>query len=129
MLTNENRSLAEVVQNIVENVQDILRSEVRLAKAEIGAEAQKAASAGKILAAGVVVGLYSLGILLLGAVYALSRALPPWEAAMIVGGVLAIVALILVITGRGRLKNVHAKPVKTIRSVEENVEWLKKQTR
>ena len=45
MPANE-RSFADVFQDIVRNIQEIVRSEVRLAKTEIRDEAAKAKSAG-----------------------------------------------------------------------------------
>lgn len=128
-MPTDSRSFAGVIQDIIQNVQDIVRSEVRLAKAEITNESKKAARAGAVLAAGAVLGLYALGFLLLAAVYGLSLALPAWAAALIVGAVIAVIAAIMITAGRARMKNVHAKPETTIRSVKENIEWLKTQTR
>jgi uncharacterized membrane protein YqjE len=128
-MPTDSRSFAGVIQDIIQNVQDIVRSEVRLAKAEITNESKKAARAGAVLAAGAVLGLYALGFLLLAAVYGLSLALPAWAAALIVGAVIAVIAAIMIIAGRARMKNVHARPETTIRSVKENIEWLKTQTR
>ena len=51
------RSFADVLQDIVGNIQEIVRSEVRLAKAEISEEARKAKPAGLSIAAGAVFGL------------------------------------------------------------------------
>ena len=41
-MSAEDRSLSEVLQDIIRNLQDIVRSEVRLARKEIGEEADKA---------------------------------------------------------------------------------------
>jgi hypothetical protein len=65
------RSVPEVLQDIVSNLQDIIRSEFRLAKTEIKEEASKAARP----AATFGVGLISR---ILAAVYGLSTAMPGW---------------------------------------------------
>src|SRR5690348_8779266 len=101
-MPTDSRSFAGVIQDIIQNVQDIVRSEVRLAKAEITNESKKAARAGAVLAAGAVLGLYALGFLLLAAVYGLSLALPAWAAALIVGAVIAVIAAIMITAGRAR---------------------------
>ena len=55
------RSVTDVLQDILRNVQDILQSEVRLAKAEIRQEATQAATAALWMTIGVV-GLLSAWI-------------------------------------------------------------------
>jgi uncharacterized membrane protein len=125
----DNRSSAEVVQDLVHNVQEILRSEVRLAKAEITQEAKKATRSAAISAGGAILAIFALGLLLWAAVYALALPLPMWAAALIVGGVVGIAAGAMLAVGRARMKQVHPKPETTIRSVKENVQWLKNQTR
>ncbi|MBV8843186.1 MAG: phage holin family protein [Bryobacterales bacterium] len=125
----ESRSFIEVVQDVVSNIQDIVRSEIRLARAEMTIEAKQAARAAGVIAAGALLALYCLGFLFLAAVYALATVLPGWGAALIVFGGLLVIAITLIAIGRARMKLVHAKPETTIQSVKENVEWLKSQTR
>ena len=82
-----------------------------------------------MLAAGAVLGLYALGFLLLAGVYALAMILPSWAAALIVCVLGAGVAGALAVIGRERIKQVQAKPDRTIASVKENLEWAKNQSR
>ncbi len=123
------RTAGEIVKDILASAQDIIRSEVRLAKAEVQAETRKAVSAGTMLGTGAVVALYATGLLLAAATAALALVLPVWAAALIVGGALAAVAAGLISVGLSRWKLVHATPDKTIGDVKENVEWLKRQTK
>lgn len=125
----ENRSFVGVVQDVVSNVQDIVTSEVRLVRAEVTAEAKKAAMASRVLAAGVLLALYGAGFLLLAALYALMLIMPAWAAALAVFVAVAAIAGSLMLAGWERLKHVHAKPEAAIQSVKENVQWLKTQTR
>jgi len=115
------RSLADVLHDIVANVQDIVRSELRLASVEIRQELAKAASAGKVAAAGGVLALFAFALLLLAAVYALALVMPPWLAALTVGIVLAIAGSILISAGSKRLKLIHLKPEKTVASIRETL--------
>ena len=121
MAAQRERSLADVLQDIIANVQDIVRSELRLASVEIRQELVKAASAGKVAAAGGVLAFFSFALLLLAAVYALALVMPPWLAALSVAIVLAIAGSILVIAGSKRLKLIHLKPEKTVASIRETL--------
>lgn len=115
------RSLADVLHDIAANVQDIVRSELRLASVEIRQELAKAASAGKVAAAGGVLALFALAFLLLAAVYALALVMPQWLAALTVAIVLAIAGSILISAGSKRLKLIHLKPEKTVASIRETL--------
>ena len=121
------RSLSDVVQDIIANLQQIIRSEMRLATVEIKEKTDQAKKPATTLAIGGVLGLYGVGFVLLASMYALSLVLAPWLAALIVGVVLAIVATILVGSGRKSLKKIQALPEKTVQSVKENVQWSKEQ--
>ena len=127
MNRNDERSVSDVLQDIFGNVQEIVRSEVRLARAEIGTEAEKTARAAKPLITGAVLALYAGGLFLIAAVYGLSMVLAPWLAALAVGAFVAVVAAALIAVGRGRLRLIK-KPEKTIKSVKEDVQWLRERT-
>ena len=51
-MPNDTRSFVDVIQDTVSNIQDIVGSEIRLARSEMTTEAKKAAKAGQVLAAG-----------------------------------------------------------------------------
>jgi uncharacterized membrane protein len=125
----DNRSSGEIIKDLVENAQEILRSEVRLAKVEITQEAKKAAQSAAIAAAGAVLAIFALGLLLWAAVYGLSLVLPMWAAALIIGVVVGIVAGAMITAGRAKMKQVNPTPETTIKSLKENAQWLKNQTR
>ena len=59
------RSVADLLKGLVGNVQDIIRSEVKLARAEIGEEVSKASSAGRSFGLAAVLGLYAGGFVLI----------------------------------------------------------------
>lgn len=121
------RTVPEVLQDIVGNIQEIIRSEFRLGTAEIKEEAAMAAKPVATVGAGIIFGVYALGFLFLAIVYALSTVVAPWLAALIVTGATALVAAILVASGRGQLKKVKVVPKKTIATVKENVQWATNQ--
>ena len=124
-----NRSVADVLQDIVANVQTIIRSEVRLAKAEVTEEVIKAGRAAGMMAGGLVAGWFTAWFLLLAILFALATVMPMWGAALLLFVIMGILTAILVTAGKKRLKAVHPKPEKTIETMKENVEWVKNQTK
>ena len=123
------RSVADVLQDIVANVQTIIRSEVRLAKAEVTEEVVKAGRAAGMMAGGLVAGWFTAWFLLLAILFALATVMPMWGAALLLFVIMGILTAILVTAGKKRLKAVHPKPEKTIETMKENVEWVKNQTK
>ena len=123
------RPLANIFQDLIRNVQEIIRAEIRLAKTEIKEEVSKTRAALALLVAGGCIALYAIGFLLLTIVYALENVVPPWLAGFIVAMALGAGATILIGIGRTRLSRVEPKPDKTIQTMKENVEWVKHPTR
>jgi uncharacterized membrane protein YqjE len=121
------RPISIVLQEIVRNVQDIVRSEVRLAKTEVRAELTKTLSASLLMAVGAASGIFSVLFVLLTILYALSLVMPAWAAALCVAAGIGIVAGITIRAGLTRFKTIQATAPKTVASVKENVEWAKQQ--
>jgi uncharacterized membrane protein YqjE len=129
MAVDNSRSIADVLQDIVANVQQIVRAEVRLAKTEITEEATKAARAASIIAGGLIAALFAVWLLLLTILFALATVLPIWAAALILFVIVAVVTAVLLAAGKKRFKTVHAAPEKTIETMKENVQWVKNQAK
>jgi uncharacterized membrane protein YqjE len=129
MATQTQRSVPEVLNDIVGNVEMIIRSEFRLAKSELKEEADKAARPAATFGVGVAFGFYALGAFLLAAVYGLALIMSTWMAALLVGTVLSLVGIALTSSSSKQLKYLHAVPNKTIQSMEDNVQWAKDQIR
>jgi uncharacterized membrane protein YqjE len=124
---NPDRSAADLVRDIISNVQEMVRSEVKLAKAEFREETAKSISGAKKMAVAAGAGLFALVFVLWSVAMLLARVMPEWAATLTVGVVLGAVAGILYSNARGQLQ--LPKPEKTIENVKENVEWMKNQTR
>ena len=118
------RSVPELLQDIVGNLQEIIRSEFLLAKTELKEEAKKATKPATTFGVGLVFGIYGMGFLLLGPVHALALVMPTWLATLLVGTSLAIVALALMSSSGKKLKHISPIPNKTMQSLEENVQWV-----
>jgi uncharacterized membrane protein YqjE len=121
------RPMTEVLKDIITNVQEMVRSEVRLARVEIREETSKTARAGAMLAAGGVLGIIAGVFGLVFIAQLLDMVMPDWAATLIIALALGIAAAVLISKGRSRL---HVPtPEKTIENVKENVEWMKNQTK
>jgi uncharacterized membrane protein YqjE len=122
------RSISVVLRDIVRDIQEIVRSEVRLAKTELHEELTKTRSASLLIALGAASGVFSMLFALLTIVYALSIVIPAWLAALCVAAGIGVVAAVTTIAGVRLLKTINAAP-KTVASMKENIEWAKQQVK
>lgn len=123
-----NRPISAVLSDIVGNIQDIVRSEFRLAKAEVSDELGKARSAGVMIGLGALMLMFSALFALLAGVYALSLVMPTWAAALIVAAFEGLMAAIFFGVGIKKFKTTRMPP-KTAATMKENVEWAKQLTK
>jgi uncharacterized membrane protein YqjE len=122
-----NESLGSLVTGIVEDLQNIVRGELALAKTELKDEAAGIGRGVGMLAAGAIVGLVAFIFLMLGVTYLINRWLTMWQSAAIVGAGLLIIALILLMSGRSKVSSANLTPTKTIDSLKEDQEWASQQ--
>ena len=122
---NQERALSDVLQDILRNLQDIVRSEVRLAKVEIRDDARQAASSAIWIAVGTIGALSAWAFLLWTITFALSTRMSMWAATLIVALVLGCAASVLVVGGIRRMRRINPIPERTIASIKENVEWIR----
>ena len=122
------RSIPEILKDVLTNIQDIVRAEVRLAKAELSEELSSARTAGLLIGVGAVAVIFSALFLLLACVYALGRVMPNWAAALIIAAAVGAAAAVTLGLGLKRFKTIQAAP-KTSASLQENVRWAKELTK
>jgi len=122
------RSIGDVLKDIGTNIQDIVRSELKLAKIEVTDSVAHARSSAIMFAGGGVLALFALGFILLAGMFALELVLPGWLAALIVGVVLFIGAAVGLMVGRKKWSEIRA-PKKTLQTIKEDIQWTKEQTR
>ena len=126
---NSDRSVSDVLQDILRNIQEMVRSELRLAKVEIRDESRRAASSAIWIAAGIFGVLSAWMFLLWTLVYLLATRMSIWAATLAIAIVMACAAGALIIGGIRRLKRIQPIPQRTIASVKENLEWMKQPTK
>jgi len=120
------RTLGQLVADATHDVSSIVRSEIRLAKAEIGADVKQAGVGAGMIAAAAVFAFLALILLLVAAAFGLVAAgLAPWLAFLIVGGVLLAVGAILALIGKGAVSKVKGKPKRTIKNAQDTIAALR----
>jgi hypothetical protein len=118
-------TVTQTIGRIIDDVRELFREEVALAKAELRHEASEFGTAVTRIGIGAGVGLFAVAFLLLGIAqgFAMMVGWPAWGGYLAIGVVLGIVAGIALITGRARAKEVPAMP-RTIESIKETKEWM-----
>ena len=117
------RTIADVLGDIVGNIQQIVRAEMRLAKAELRDDLVKVKSAAVLFACGAIAGVVGIAFIFLAMVYALATVVAPWAAALIVGAGAAVIAGVCVLTAGKTLKDVGLP--QTAETIEEDIQWAK----
>jgi hypothetical protein len=121
----EERTLGQLVAQASDDLSGIVRAEIALAKAELRGDVKNAAVGGGLFGAAGYLGVLAsvTGVLTVG--YALVAAgLRPWLAFLIVTVALLLVAGILALVGRSRLKRL-GPPERTIRTTKEAIAAVK----
>ena len=99
---SDDRSTADLVRDILSNVQEMVRSEVKLAKAEFREETTKTLSGAKKMAIATGAGLFALTFLLWSVALLLMRVVPDWVATLLVAVLLGAIAGALYANGARR---------------------------
>ena len=102
------RSVFDILCDIVSNIQGIVRTEFRLVTTEIREDISASQSSVRLLGIGLVSGIFAAFFALLALVYALSHVLLPWVSALLVAFALTLCAALLVTVGSRRLKKLNS---------------------
>jgi hypothetical protein len=119
-------SVAELTRHLTELTTRLVRDEVELAKAELDEKAKSAGIGAGMLSAAALTGLYALGALTAAAIMALSTAVDAWLAALIVAGAYAVLAGLVAMVGKARVRRATPPvPERALESAKEDIEWTK----
>lgn len=121
-------SVGELIGNISNDLSQLFRQEVELAKAEVRVEAAKAGKAAGLLGGAGFAGYLAVVLLSFALVFGLANVMDAGWAALIVAVVWAAVGAVLYTTGRKRLKTVDPVPRRTVETIKEDAQWLKNPT-
>ncbi|GAA4811224.1 phage holin family protein [Streptomyces ziwulingensis] len=121
-------SVGELIGEMSTDLSQLVRGEIELAKAEIKEEAGKAGKAAGMLGGAGYAGHLAVLMGSLAVIFALSNVMDLAWAALIVTALWAVVAAVLYVTGRKRLRTIDVKPERTVETVKEDARWARHPT-
>jgi len=124
--TQDERPVAQLVQDLSQQTSTLVRQELRLAQLEMQQKGKKAGVGVGLFGGAGALGFYGLGALIAAGILALATAVDGWLAALIVAVVLFAVAGVAALVGK---KEVTAAtppvPEQAIDSTQQDVQEIK----
>jgi hypothetical protein len=122
-------SVAELITDAIRDAQELVRSEIALAKAEAREELRRVTAGAAMLAGAALAAVIGLVLLLTTVAWAISELLtwPVWAGFAIVTLVTLVAAGALAFVGRRRISAERRMP-KTMDTLKEHVQWMRART-
>jgi len=122
----QDETLGGLVHQLSEQIPELVRSEIKLAQAELTAKGKKAGLGVGLFSAAGLLALFGLATLIATAILALSLAVAAWLAALIVAVVLLAAAGVAALVGKKEVAQATPPaPERAIAGVREDVATLK----
>jgi len=126
-MTTVQPSYSEIVKNIIGDVQELLRSELRLLRVELKEDVKSLKLVATLIGAGSLTGLFAIFFALCSIVLALTIVMPAWAAALAVAVSLGLAGGLTLRAGLQRLKKSNLGPDRTVQSIKETVHSIKEE--
>ena len=114
-----------LLRRLVSDVSTLFAQELALLKAETTESIADLKAATVSIATGGAVAFMGVFFLLLAAVYGLSNVVDPWLAALIVGGVVTLIGVIMLVTGSKKLEPRAVAPSRTADALRKDTQMIK----
>jgi uncharacterized membrane protein YqjE len=123
---NRPDSITHTLGRLIDDVRELFREEVALARAELRHEVSSFTGAAARMGVGAAAGAFAVAFLLLGVAQGVAALVgwPVWAGYLTMGIVLAIAAAIALQSGRKRVQNTAVLP-QTTETLRETREWMK----
>jgi uncharacterized membrane protein YqjE len=119
-------SLGTLVSELSSQIPELIRSEIRLAQAELSQKGKRAGIGLGMFSVAGLMGFFGFGVLLATVILLLALAMPAWLAALIVTVVLFVVAGVAALMGKKKVAEATPpKPERTVASVKQDVATVK----
>jgi hypothetical protein len=120
-------SIGSLLSGLLKDLQELVRGEISLARAEVRDDVATASKGAATLAGSALIGVTGFIFAMLAVTYLLNQEMRMWIAAGIVGLSLLVIAAILFFIGKRKLGASNLKPDQTIESLKEDREWARQQ--
>lgn len=119
-------TIGALVHQLSEEIPELVRSEMRLAQAEVTEKGKRVGLGVGMFSAAGLVAFFGIAMLIATAVLALAEALPGWAAALIVAVALLAGAGVLAFAGKHKVSaGQPLKPERAVAGVQEDLSILK----
>ncbi|MCC6383376.1 MAG: phage holin family protein [Dehalococcoidia bacterium] len=115
-------SIGGAVSELLSDLEDLIHSEIRLARTGMIGDLQALGRDAAIIAIGGALAFLGFAFLLVALMFGLAALLPNWAAALIIGAVTLIIGGLLAWSGRRRLTSLNPAPERTIQTLREDAE-------
>lgn len=126
-IVKDERSLGDLFSELAGETETLVRQEVALAQTELTQKAMKVGKNVGYLVVGGAVAYAALLAFLTALIIGLGTLIGYGFSALIVGIVVAVAAVILIMSALNTLKNTDITPRQTVETVKEDARWLKDQ--
>ncbi len=127
-ITKEERSLGELFSDLASETSTLVKQEVALAQTELTQKATKVGKNVGFLVVGGAVAYAALLAFIAALIIGLGQLLGNyWAAALIVGVVIGIAAVVMILSALSALKDTGITPTQTVETIKEDAQWLKDQ--
>ena len=121
-------TLGALVNQLTTEVPELIRSEIRLAQAEMAEKGKRAGIGIGMFSGAGLLAFFGFGTLLATAILALALVMDAWLAALIVTVVLFIAAAVLALMGKNKVQEATpAMPQRAVDGVKEDIATVKGQ--
>lgn len=122
----DEHSVGELVSRASGQLSDLVRQEMQLAMAEVSGKGKRAGIGGGLFGGAGIMAFVAFLALATAAIAALALVLPVWASALIVAGVLLLVAGVMALIGKSQIgKAKPPTPEKAISSMKADVTEIK----
>ena len=125
---DDDPTLGALVHDLTQQVPQLIRSEIRLAQAEVAEKGKRAGLGIGMFSAAGLLAFFGLAALLTTIVLALDLVMPAWLAALIVTVVLMAAAGVLALQGKSKVQEASPPvPERAVEGVKEDIATVKGQ--
>lgn len=119
-------TIGALVHDLTEQVPQLVRSEIRLAHAEVAQKGKRLGVGLGMFSAGGLLAFFALGTAITSAVLALDLAMPGWAAALVVTAALLVLAGLAAVLGKSQVEQATPPvPERAVEGAKQDLSTLK----